>query len=58
MGLFKTGPLAYNGVLAFWLVALDFFSWMIVMSIVMLKVIGRDERRLDSEPIRVLQKGK
>ena len=46
MGLLKTGPLAYNGVLAFWLVALDFFIWMVVMSIVMFKAIGRDEQRL------------
>jgi hypothetical protein len=46
MGLFKTGPLAYNGLLAFWLVAVDFFVWMVVMSVVTLKVIGRDERRL------------
>jgi hypothetical protein len=46
MGLFKTGPLAYNGLLAFWLVAVDFFVWMVVMSVVMMKVIGRDEQRL------------
>jgi hypothetical protein len=46
MGLFKTGPLAYNGVLAFWLVAIDFFVWMVVMSIMMFKVIRRDEQRL------------
>jgi hypothetical protein len=48
MGLFKTGPLAYNGVLAFWVVAVDFFVWMVVMSVVMMKVIGRDEQRLRS----------
>lgn len=42
MGLFKSGPLAYNGVLSFWLVAIDFFVWMIVMSVVMLKAITRD----------------
>lgn len=46
MGLFKTGPLAYDGVLAFWLVALDFFVWMVVMSVVVMRAIGRDERRL------------
>jgi hypothetical protein len=45
MGLFKTGPLAYNGVLAFWVVAVDFFVWMVVMSVMLLKAIGRDERR-------------
>jgi hypothetical protein len=46
MGLFKTGPLAYDGVLAFWLVAIDFFVWMVVMSVVMMRVIRRDEQRL------------
>jgi hypothetical protein len=46
MGLFKTGPLAYNGLLAFWLVAVDFFVWMIVMSVVLLKAINRDTRSL------------
>jgi hypothetical protein len=46
MGLFKTGPLAYNGILAFWVVAVDFFVWMVVMSMVMFKAIAADERRL------------
>lgn len=46
MGLFKTGPLAYNGILAFWVVAVDFFVWMVVMSVVMMKVIAKDEQRL------------
>ncbi|HEX9834492.1 MAG TPA: hypothetical protein VGA66_15675 [Mycobacterium sp.] len=46
MGLFKDGPLAYNGVLAFWLVAIDFFVWMVVMSAVMLKAINRDAERI------------
>lgn len=46
IGLFKSGPLAYDGVLAFWLVAIDFFVWMVVMSVIVLKAIARDERRL------------
>ncbi|HEY1967158.1 MAG TPA: hypothetical protein VGH89_04380 [Pseudonocardia sp.] len=46
MGLFKTGPLAYNGVLAFWVVAIDFFLWMVVMSLVVMNAITRDQRRL------------
>jgi len=48
MGLFKTGPLAYNGVLAFWVVAIDFFVWMVVMSIVVLKAVARDQQRLSN----------
>jgi hypothetical protein len=50
MGLFKTGPLAYNGILAFWVVAVDFFVWMVVMSVVMMKLIAKDERRLLALP--------
>lgn len=46
MGFFKTGPLAYNGVLAFWLVAIDFFVWMVVMSVVLLRKIDRDDAAL------------
>lgn len=46
MGFFKTGPFAYDGLLAFWLVAVDFFLWMLVMSVVTFPVIARDERRL------------
>lgn len=44
MGLFKDGPLAYDGVLAFWLVAIDFFVWMLVMSWVLLRRIDADVR--------------
>lgn len=44
MGFFKSGPFAYNGALAFWVVAIDFFVWMVVMSWVMLRIIARDER--------------
>jgi hypothetical protein len=45
MGLFKTGPFAYNGLLAFWVVAIDFFLWMVVMSVMLLKAISADQRR-------------
>ena len=48
MGLFKTGPFAYDGLLAFWLVAIDFFLWMVVMSLVTLPVIARDEQRMQA----------
>jgi hypothetical protein len=52
MGLFKTGPLAYNGVLAFWVVAVDFFVWMVVMSVMMMTAITRDQQRLASPGLR------
>ena len=46
MGFFKTGPFAYDGLLAFWLVAFDFFLWMVVMSMVMLRTVTEEERRM------------
>lgn len=45
VGLLKTGPFAYNGFLAFWVVAIDFFVWMLVMSVVMFQVLAKDEKR-------------
>lgn len=49
MGLFKAGPFAYNGILAFWLVALDFFIWVIVMTIVMFRIVAKDERLIKAD---------
>lgn len=37
MIFFKTGPLAYNGVLAVWWPAFVFFTWLCVMSVAMVK---------------------
>ena len=51
MGFFQTGPFAYHGALAFWLVALDFFIWMLVMSWVILRMIARDEPPRESRSI-------
>lgn len=42
MILFKTGPLAYNGVLALYWPALVFFTWLCVMSVAMIKSIKAD----------------
>lgn len=46
MGFFKTGAFAYHGALAFWLVVIDFFLWMVIMSYVMLSATNR----LDKSP--------
>ncbi len=34
---FRTGPIAWNGLIAFWLLALAFFVWMLTMSWAMLR---------------------
>jgi hypothetical protein len=39
--LFKSGPFAWNGILAFWVAAGAFFSWMIVLAVLMVKAINR-----------------
>jgi|GEM_PF-212684 len=37
---FKTGPLAWNGVLAWWLVLAAYFSWIVVNTILLLRAIN------------------
>jgi hypothetical protein len=49
---FHTGPLAWNGVLAWWLVLVDFFAWMCVMAYALSHAIAqqaREERDLPGE---------
>jgi hypothetical protein len=38
---FKTGPFAWNGILAFWIPLTIFFIWMIVMTVMTLKAMSR-----------------
>lgn len=40
---FKTGPFAWNGLLAFWIPVNAFFVWMIAMAFVVTKAIKRPE---------------
>ncbi|MHB8696115.1 MAG: hypothetical protein ACYDHH_33300 [Solirubrobacteraceae bacterium] len=40
---FKTGPLAWNGVLGFWVVAASFFGWAIAMWICTAKAIDKPD---------------
>ena len=45
----QTGPIAWNGLIAFWLLAVSFFIWMLTMSWAMLRAsrrIERDESKL------------
>lgn len=41
---FKDGPLAWNGMLAWWLLLVGFFSWVVVMTAVMLGNLRGDGR--------------
>jgi hypothetical protein len=46
IAFFKTGPFAYNGLMAFWVVFSDFFGWMMIMSWVLFRAIRNEERLL------------
>jgi hypothetical protein len=45
----QRGPLAWNSLIAFWLLAVAFFVWMLTMSWTMLRASRRAERD-DAEP--------
>ncbi len=40
---FKDGPLAWNGLIAWWVLVVAFFLWLIVLSVVLLDAIRRQE---------------
>lgn len=40
---FKSGPFAWDGLICFWLPLVDFFIWMIVMTIYMLKATIKEQ---------------
>jgi hypothetical protein len=50
IGFFKTGPFAYDGLISFWFAVVVFFGWMVVMTVVSLKAITAEERRLSASP--------
>lgn len=41
----KTGPFAYDGIISFWVVVIDFFAWMILMVFGTARSITNAERR-------------
>jgi uncharacterized small protein (DUF1192 family) len=47
---FKSGPLAWNGILGWWVLIITFFIWMVCMSVVLLRAIAHEER---DEALRV-----
>jgi hypothetical protein len=46
IGLFTSGPFAYDGLISFWLAAIVFFGWMIVMTYMTFRAIAALERRI------------
>jgi hypothetical protein len=46
---FKTGPFAWNGILAFWLVLIVFSQWIFVNSIVVIRAVGKQQRCPDAD---------
>lgn len=40
--MFRTGPFAWNGLLAFWLAASAFFAWLITMMCLTLRAISAE----------------
>ena len=41
---FKTGPLAWNGIFAWWVPLCVYFCWFVVMVVLLLRAISDDER--------------
>lgn len=48
--LFKTGPIAWNGVFSFYIAMVAFLSWYLVNSTMMLRAIRRQEHEIDDQP--------
>jgi hypothetical protein len=40
IAMFKSGPFAWNGLLAFWMPAIAYALWVMVMILPMLKAVG------------------
>ena len=58
---FKDGPFAWNGVMAFWVVVVGYFSWTIFMSVVMIQAsrrleaaAGDEDTALERDDVRAL----
>jgi hypothetical protein len=53
---FKSGPLAWNGVVAFWIPVVVFTVWMILVSVMVLRAIKDEERQVNAQqaPIAAL----
>lgn len=50
LAFFHTGPFAWNGALAFYLPAVAFFTWIIVMTVLAMRSVSRRRPRASSAP--------
>jgi hypothetical protein len=50
MVFFKTGPFAYNGVLALWIPLSVFFVWIVAMTVVVIRAIDREAALAGAAP--------
>jgi len=59
MIFFKHGPFGFNGLITFWMPTFVFFTWICVMTYMVLRAISAEEKRLaapapsvDPQPVR------
>ncbi|ORW23272.1 hypothetical protein AWC19_11990 [Mycobacterium palustre] len=52
---FKSGPLAWNGVVAFWIPVVVFVAWIFVMTYVLLAAINDQEDELNATPAGIVE---
>lgn len=52
---FKSGPLAWNGVIAFWIPVVVFCAWIFVMAYVLLAAIKDQENELNAAPDGIVE---
>jgi hypothetical protein len=52
MIFFKRGPFGFNGLITFWMPTAVFFTWICVMTYMVLRAISAEERRVaQAEPV-------
>jgi hypothetical protein len=52
IAFFMSGPFAYDGLVSFWIAAIVFFGWMVVMTVETFKAVTREEiRQLKRVPV-------
>jgi hypothetical protein len=54
--LTRSGPFAWNGLLAFWSPVVTFFTWMIVMAVLMFRAVGLQDE-MGTAPVSVARGG-